>query len=107
MVNGLKICGSAQVRRDGVVLQHGALPLRLVDPSGFWCEPGAPPHATDLTSALGRRPEWEEVAEALAAGFAEALGVTLQPGNLTPREQESARQLRDARYATEAWNLRR
>lgn len=107
VVNGLKICGSAQVRRDGVVLQHGALPLEMVDPSRFWREPGPPPHATDLARALGRRPEWEEVADALAAGFAEALGVSLQPGDLTPRERELARELRQEKYATEAWNLRR
>ncbi len=107
VVAGEKICGSAQVRRLGVILQHGALPLKLADPSPFWNEPGAPPHATDLARALGRHPSWEEVADALEAGFGEALGAPLTRGELTPAERALAEQLRREKYATEAWNLRR
>jgi len=107
VVAGRKICGSAQVRRHGVILQHGALPLAWTDPAPFWREPGPPPNATDLTQALGRRPSWDEVAEAMAAGFAEALGISLDPGTLTEQEHACADQLRREKYATDAWNLRR
>ena len=103
----LKICGSAQVRRQGVILQHGALPLALRVAAPYWRQAGAPPHATDLERLLGRRPTWEEVAEALAAGFAEALSLPLVAGELTSEERALSEQLRREKYATDAWNLRR
>lgn len=107
LVDGKKICGSAQTRRYGVVLQHGSLPLSLPDATPYWREAGAVPHATDLTRALGRRPSWDEVAQALAAGFAEALGVRWVPGALTEYEHAVADQLRREKYATHAWNYKR
>lgn len=107
VVGGKKICGSAQVRRRGVILQHGALPLSLPDTSPYWQEPGPSPNATDLTRALGRRPGWEEVADALAAGFAAALGTLLNPSEFTREEEARAATLRREKYAADAWNLRR
>jgi lipoate-protein ligase A len=62
---------------------------------------------TDLTTALGRRPAWDEVADALAAGFAEALGVSLVAGELSEEERVLVEELRRGKYATEEWNLRR
>lgn len=107
VVEGLKICGSAQLRRQGMILQHGSLPLSLPDPKPYWRAPGPPAQAIDLTRALGRRPHPDEVADALAAGFAEALGVSLAEGELTAGERETAARLRREKYATDAWNYRR
>ncbi|MBI3948794.1 MAG: lipoate--protein ligase family protein, partial [Armatimonadetes bacterium] len=107
VVGGEKICGSAQLRRQGVVLQHGALPLSLPVTASYWREVGPPARATDLSRALGRRPSRDEVTDALAAGFAEALGARLVPGELTDEERALAAELRRERYANDAWNLRR
>ena len=107
VVGDRKICGSAQLRRHGVILQHGALLLSTPDPTPYWREAGAPPCATDLTEALGYRPSWDTVADTLAAGFAEALGVPILPGELTEEERSLAEELRREKYATEGWNLRR
>jgi len=73
-VGGLKVCGSAQVRRRGWFLQHGSLPIsdkrgdtaRLLGGS------------VDLTSTCLERLRpgtmWGAVAEALITGFTEVWG---------------------------------
>jgi lipoate-protein ligase A len=108
-VGGRKLVGSAQMRTRGVVLQHGALPLwgditricaLLVahpDPARVHAR------ATTVFEALGRRVTWDEVAEALATGFAEALNLRLVPGALTDQEQTWAEELRAGKYATAEW----
>ena len=78
-VGGRKLLGSAQVRHLGVLLQHGALPLRLDyrlwaqvfgarDPEGY--EAAMRRRAIDLAEAIGREPSRREVRSALARAFA-------------------------------------
>lgn len=113
---GKKLMGSAQVRREEAVLQHGALPLsgdvsRLVDYLQLSDEARAAlrvelrRRAITLAEALGRATPANRVAEALARGFAEALDVRLEPGELSRREQALARQLRAEKYAADGWNF--
>ncbi|MEB3328135.1 MAG: lipoate--protein ligase family protein [Candidatus Sericytochromatia bacterium] len=86
-VGGLKLVGSAQVRRHGAVLQHGCLYLRRTP----WLS--LLPHQEGvgtLEDALGRLPAAEEVGEALATGFAEALGLALKPGEISAWEATQA-----------------
>ena len=76
---GRKLLGSAQVRHQGVLLQHGALPLRL--DYGLWAKVFAPEaaeryeeamrrRAIDLEEAVGRACTRREVRDALAEAFA-------------------------------------
>ena len=119
---GRKLVGSAQRRVEGVVLQHGSLPieddqslvplLRIspvdesaedegpigVDPEG---STGAGEAGT-LTALLGRAPAWDELTAALAAGWEEALGVGLRPDALTEEEEARARAHAE-RFAGPAW----
>ena len=113
-----KLLGSAQVRKQGVVLQHGTLPLsgdigRICDALVFDSEAErlrvrARVHAraTTVAEVIGRDVPWDEAANALAQGFAEALNLTLQAESLTPAETALAEQMRVDKYATEAWNGR-
>jgi lipoate-protein ligase A len=117
-VGGRKLIGSAQMRRQGLVLQHGALPLegdiaRIAqalhfDGLGeqFALESRLRFRATTLHLALGRRVTFEEAADALAAGFAEALNLTLTPGELTPHERDLTARLRREKYADATWTFR-
>ena len=115
---GRKLVGSAQVRRQNAILQHGALPLagdltRLVDYlrlSGAECaglRAELQRRAITLEDALGRKVSMMEVAEALTQGFAQALNLCLEPGQLTEQEQVVAQQLRETKYADDGWNLRK
>ena len=113
-----KLLGSAQVRKQGVVLQHGTLPLtgdigRICDALVFDSEAERQrvrdrvhARATTVAEVIGRDVSWVEAANALAQGFAEALNLAWQPEPLTPAEAALAEQMRADKYATEAWNAR-
>jgi len=127
-VDGKKLIGSAQVRRRGMVLQHGTLPLtgdlsrilaclRLAEPISGGPGPGQAQgaagwenwlsaRACTLEQALGRKVSFDEAAHALAGGFASALNLKLEPGGLTDEERSLAERLRRERYANQSWNRR-
>lgn len=106
---GRKLAGSAQMRAQSVVLQHGALPLhgdiaRLCPLLATHPDPArVRARATTVEEILGRPVTWDEAADALAAGFAEALNLRLEPGTLTDEERAWAEELRTEKYATEKW----
>lgn len=109
---GRKLVGSAQMRAQGAVLQHGALPLygdiaRICPLLAARPAPDAVrARATTVAAALGKRISWKEAAETLAAGFAETLNLRLEPGSLTTEEQAKAERLWEKKYATDAWTRR-
>jgi lipoate-protein ligase A len=105
-VDGRKLVGSAQRRQGAAFLQHGAIMLgaepgrlRRVFPGGR--DPLA--GMTTLEAVLGRRPSFDECAEALAEGFRTAHGLTLEPGGLSSGEAALAGTLEREKYATDAW----
>jgi lipoate-protein ligase A len=103
------------VRKKGVVLQHGTLPLtgdvgRLVEVLNCRSEEKRSQlksdlrsKATTLETALGRAISFEEAAHAMADGFAQALNLNLMKGNLSRFERNRAAELRNEKYATESW----
>ncbi len=116
-LDGRKIVGSAQVRKRDWMLQHGAIPLwgdvaRLVDYLALDGErrqrlrAALAARATSVSAALGRQVTFEEVAQALAEGFATVLHLELVPGDLTDEERALARQLERDTYANPEWTAR-
>jgi lipoate-protein ligase A len=117
-VQGKKLIGSAQARRNEGVLQHGTLPLtgdltRIV--SALVC----PDETTRRTAAervlkraatceaiLGRSPAWEEAAAAMAAAFKQALNLELIEGEMTPAEIQRAQALYVEKYTQLEWAQR-
>lgn len=124
-VAGRKLIGSAQLRRRGVLLQHGSLPLgaditAIAD--GLVYEPEAERAAAKRAAAKGelRRgacslgeilgaacPSWEGAARALAAGFAEAFGIRWEERSFSAAEAARAREWEMTRYGNDAWTGRR
>jgi lipoate-protein ligase A len=140
-VDGKKVVGSAQVRRRGIVLQHGSLPLtgdlgrifaclrtgkRLPGRAAAQETPDAGvgersggdgravgrwrewllARAATLEQVLGREVSFDEAAAALAEGFAGALNLSLEAGDLSDYERALAERLRREQYANDAWNRR-
>lgn len=113
-----KLVGSAQMRRKGVVLQHGTLPLtgditRIAQ--GLYVDlPGQRQaiilrlhyRATTVEASLARPVSFMEAEDFMRRGFSEALNLTLEAGQLTGQEQERAAEIRADKYATEAWTMR-
>ncbi len=108
-IDGRKIIGSAQKRIGNRFLQHGSIPLEgdegLLAPVARWTDRAPRLRMTSLSEALGRAVGYEEAAEALAAGLAEAWGATLHPYSFRSGEPSAIETLRAAKYATEAWTL--
>ena len=107
---GKKLIGSAQARKQGVVLQHGSLPLtgdltRICDALRFADEADreaakerVQTRAITLDAALGRTVTWEQAANALKHGFREALNLEFETGALSEKEWQRARELRVEKY---------
>jgi lipoate-protein ligase A len=94
-VDGAKLVGSAQLRRDGVLLQQGS--IRLAPPGEQPSEP------TSLEEALGRRVSRRELAAALVEGFSHAWTVQFRRGRLTAEEEQLAQRLEREKYAHPVW----
>jgi lipoate-protein ligase A len=62
--------------------------------------------ATTLEEAIGRILTFDKVAQALAAGFAHALNLTLVLDGVTARERRIASELRDRLYSAPDWTTR-
>jgi lipoate-protein ligase A len=117
-VQNKKLVGSAQWRGRGGVLQHGTLPLcgdltRILDYLGQ-CASEREAQARvlrkrviTLEGALGSALPYGQVAQALADGFSQALGLSLEPGKLSASERSLATDLRRDRYADPDWTARR
>lgn len=115
---GRKLIGSAQARRNGGILQHGALPLngditRIVQVLIFNNEEQRQSAKIDLraraitvSEILQRRISWQETADAMVQGFEQALQITLQPGTLSSEEKKRAFTLFNEKYANRQWTER-
>jgi len=105
-VGGRKLVGSAQRRQGDSFLQHGAVLLAVDEPRVRALFPTTrDPLATltTLEAALGRRPSFEAVADALAEAFEREHGLDLRPGGLSASEAERVATLVTERYASPAW----
>jgi lipoate-protein ligase A len=118
-INGRKLVGSAQARKFGGLLQHGALPLtgdlgRIVDGLAFPDEAARATaraavraRATTLSEAAGRIVTWAAAAAALVGAIERVFDVVLVPSVWTAEEASVADTLERDIYATPAWTARR
>ncbi len=119
IVNGRKISGSAQTRRNRTILQHGTV-LIDTDVEKMFSVLKVPQEkikdklikevkdrVTSLKGALGREVEFQEVCQALAKGFERSLEIELEKGELTDTELRLAKDINEERYHSEKWNHRR
>lgn len=99
-VNGMKLVGSAQLRRHHGVLQHGSILLNqkqdimanLFSPEAVVAATAARPqekleHHANLFELIKERPI-SEIEDAVIAGFSKAFGIPFETANLTASELE-------------------
>lgn len=104
---GKKIVGSAQVRRNGCVLQHGSIPLslhreligHLITSAGDVGESIALGEVSTATTV-----SCDRVAESLISGFASALGIKFTSCELVEEESRTAHHLHETKYAKLDWS---
>ena len=106
--NGSKLVGSAQVRENGALLQHGSILIHDDQPivSSLLIEPAvAAPRAATLSDALGFEPSIEQVGDALfaAVGALEDADATI----LEESEVSSRTRAHLDHYRNSLWTWRR
>lgn len=107
MVKGRKVVGSAQLREDGALLQHGSMLLEdnqeLIN--SLLLEPGHPGQETPLSELLGRIVSWSEAAEAVEAAALEWMPEWSTVAESSPWLEASAPH--QARFQSAEWTWRR
>ena len=118
-VDGRKMIGSAQVRKRGVILQHGSVPLTLDRQKVVRCLYLPSERLRDrVTDTLRRKAAalnevssqeitFEQVAGALRGGFKEIFGVQFSCSQLTQIEKERVQLLVEDKYGKKSYNRQR
>lgn len=117
IVNGRKISGNAQLRRRGVVLQHGTLMyntrlellrvfLRVPKIKREVKSAAKSIGVTTISRELKRDVSLKEILNALIIGFEKTLG-EMDRGSYTPLEIELAYKLFREKYSSEKWLFKR
>lgn len=110
VAGGRKLCGNAQRRRGRWLLNHGSMPLddgyRALLPLLRDAREAAAFETQSVTLAAlaDPPPSRAELVEAIAAAFAELLGVTVEPGAATDEEIARADELAACKYRSKEWN---
>jgi lipoate-protein ligase A len=98
LVGETKICGSAQRRRRGAILQHGSL---IVSRSP--CAPEIP----GILELCGRSIEASDFAARWGSELATAIGLLPESSQISPDEWQAADDLARRKYASTQWTRRR
>jgi len=116
-VEGKKMVGSAQVRKGGVVLQHGSLLIKLEKDKLFSVfnfpsvqiieKLKSKFKATSLEEILKKKIDFSELSNILPHGFEEEFGVRLVESKLTESEEKISKVLLENKYSTYEWNYLR
>ncbi len=112
---GRKLVGSAQVRKYGVLLQHGSIlltfsPQRMADVLGVHSPEARQKmiemltcRATSIEEIMGISVSWQDVYDAMIENFGAVIGVNLQQGSLIEKETENSKQLAAVKYNQLGW----
>ncbi|NOK60828.1 MAG: lipoate--protein ligase family protein [Chloroflexi bacterium AL-W] len=110
-VDGRKLVGSAQARRNGALMQHGAIPFTMqIDRlTMLFVQPPSQlgTQMTTLCEVTNHRHSFDQVAAALMTGFEANWGICFEPGTWTAVEQALVNELRQSRYAHTSWTSAR
>ncbi len=116
VVGGKKICGNAQTRKNGVLLQHGSLPLTqdadmLFDLFAFSTEEMRERRkkrflgkATTINEVTNRDITYDDMKQAFKKGVENALGIRLSPLELSDADWAEVKALAETKYGTDLWN---
>lgn len=116
VVDGKKISGNAQTRKQGVLLQHGSIPMSfdadmLFDLFLFSSEEKRQRQKEAFTSKAmsindikGKLHTYETMRDAFLQGFQKSLNIDTEPLTLTAEQWQYIDYLIETKYRTEAWN---
>lgn len=118
IVDGKKISGNAQTRKDGVLLQHGSIPMSfnsemLFDLFNFSNDSirkrqrdSFIKKATSINEVLGKKHTYDQLKKAFIIGFKSKLHIDLKQLTLSTKDWKEINSLANNKYRTDEWNLR-
>jgi len=98
LIGQSKVCGSAQRRRKGAVLQHGSL---------LWRTSPAAPELPGVADVVAHPIELEATADLWLRGLSRRFGFGWQQDDLDEREVHAVKNLVESRYARDNWTKNR
>ena len=114
-VNSRKISGCAQTRKNGIILHHGTL-LLSVDFERMFSLLRVPDEkmrdkairnarerVTGLENVLMRAVDVPDLVGRLCRGFEDTLGISLEPGTISPEEEGLAREIASEVHDSREW----
>ena len=112
-IRGKKICGNAQTRRGGALLQHGTILLdvdvkkmfSLLNVSTAKIRDKAIADVTKRVMGIGKT--FEQTAEALKRGAQDAFGCELDPMSLSSEDITECKRIMTTRYSRDSWTHKR
>lgn len=119
VLDGAKIAGAAQARRGDTILYHTTLLLEPDEiPMNRWLRAlrsGYAPHGvasrprrtTTLSEHAGNAVDVEPIIDAISVAVGQCLGEAIRDAKVGGAVLDRARELRDAKYGEDAWNLAR
>ena len=103
VVDGRKLLGAAQCRKNGAILQHGSLLLDVDE--NLWLQRAGGTMANVVTlKSLGVQASRTEIVAALCQGMQRAWKTSLSKSRTNSRELALANFLYEEKYLTEKWN---
>ncbi len=116
IVNGKKVSGNAQTRKQKTILQHGTILLDVNVKKMFSLLKVADEkirdkmiatveeRVTSVKQQTGKEVSYAAMETALIAGFKEVLNIELLPGVLSIEEQQRAAEVEKEKYRNVHWN---
>ena len=104
VVDGRKLIGAAQCRKNGAVLQHGSLLLK-VEAEAWHRAVGGSMQETISLNELGVTASRVEIIAALCAGMQHSLGAQLEQDELCQSEKTLLNRLYSQKYTVDYWNF--
>ncbi len=98
LLSGEKICGSAQRRVAGAILQHGSLLLQ---------KSNAAPELSGVAEITGRQIPWQDIRNIWIGQLQTELNLPLATEELTTAELDAADRIQRRRFENNAWTERR
>ncbi|ASK64288.1 octanoyltransferase [Virgibacillus phasianinus] len=117
VVDGKKISGNAQTRKQGVLLQHGSIPMSmnkemLFDLFKFPTEEirrrkrdAFSQKAITINEITSKKHTYDDLKKAFQRGFQTELNMNFTPLALTDSQWDEVHELATTKYAEEEWNL--
>lgn len=116
LVDGKKAAGSAQMRKKGIILQHGSIPIEIDSVKLFdlfsypsreikhRAREAFKEKAISINAATGKSFVFDEVKAAFKKGFEKGLGIKLEPLALSDAKLVEINQLAETKYKNLDWS---